>query len=80
MRVIWTGQQLKEKFEGCAFMQQCKQQAIYAILMNKQMNCKNQGRTNYVGHGKRQKCNQVRSLKIISIHHHNLTNLCTSDK
>ena len=26
-------------------------QAIYAIPINKQMNCKNQGRANYVLHG-----------------------------
>ena len=30
-----------------------QQQAIYAIPINKPMNCRNQGRTNYVGHGKK---------------------------
>ena len=60
MRVVWTldsGQvnSWKKKFEGCAFMQQ---QAIYAIPINKPMNCRNQGITNYVGHGKKQKNSQ----------------------
>ena len=42
VRVCWTGQLLKEKFEGCASMQQ--RWTNHAISINKPMNCRNQER------------------------------------